>query len=445
VASAAASSAPPGATFRLHRVAAATEAVQAFDVRGGPLVGAGAFLAKLGAAGISQEPALVTGLEGDFEIVSATGDFPDAAWLTVAIWSRTTGQISARRTYRWRANGWSAASSPTHDTPPLGLVEIGLGRTAALFAEADGALTVRIVRAMKHLEVPAFPPGAGCPSAIRAGGARLASTADGMVHVLGEACAGGLADATWRAGDPGWKLTSLPPGGGLPIATTARGRDVWLGAKGAYLARHDGAAWTRVEAPLTSTVVAVGLADDGVLFAASEGAVVRRDVHGGFAPATTEGEPLSGITSLVALGHGGLFVAAGGAAAGLWSTTPRDRPLAVPDRRAMWSTRGLTGHAIATDACAAPWVPLSTIGKSGGFVPRDLPWLREGARGHAEIAAASFVLDDDAGSLTLGAVVPTIEVGEKVLAIFADRLGIAGARVACHAPRVVRRYPLDGL
>lgn len=429
------------ATFRLHRIATASEPVHAFDVRGGALLGSGAFLARLDAAGISQDPALVSGLEGDFEIASATGDFPEAAWLTVAIWSRTTGQISARRTYRWRANRWSAAPSPTHDTPPLGLVEIGQGRTAALFGEPDGSLSVRIVRAMKHLEVPAFP--AGCPSAIRAAGARLAATADGTIHVIGQACAGGLADATWRAGAPAWTLTDLPAGK-TPIAVSARGRDVWVGGTAAYLARHDGAAWARVDAPVTGAIVGLSVAEDGILFAATEDAVVRRDATGTYSRGVTEGEPLAAVTSVVALPGGRAFVATGGTSSGLWSTDPREHVLAVPDRRAMWATHGLTGHSVATDACAAYWVPLSTIGKSGGYSPRDLPWLREGARGHTEIATAAFVLDDDAGSLTLGAVVPTIEVGEKVLALFADRLGIAGARVACHAPRVVRRYPLDG-
>lgn len=435
----------------LFRVAIATEPVFVHDVAGSPMVATGAFLARLG-TDVVQDPALLLGIEGNAEIVSVAGTFPDAAWLTAAVYSKLTGALSGKKTYRWYGTRWSPAASPLHDAPPLGTAEIGRGRTVALLRDDAGGLRLALVRGMEHVDPPALPPGEGaCKSQLADEGARLVGVPSGQLFVIGARCGEKPARAAaWslRLGDKALSPLALPASSGpaTVAAHAARGEDVWLGgASGGspYLLHLVAGAFVEVPTPLPGPIVSLSLAEDGTLWAASPSAIAR--LRAGVWSVTTRigDAPLDAVTSIVGVSATRAWVGTAGASPSLLSTEARPRELALPDKKTMWAARTLVGRAVATEVCSSTWVPLSAIGNTGGFLPKDMPWLREGVRGHDELDDVTFVVDDDGIKLTLGAQVPSIDVGRKVLGLFADRLGISGAPVTCHVPRVVARYDFD--
>lgn len=428
-----ASAAPPAA-LSLHPWLTSKDAVAVHDVAGGPMVTAGATVMMLGER-VAQDPALGEGLEGNAEPIRAVGEFPEATFLVVSLTHRATGAPLGDRAYRWYAKRWAPAASPLHDAPPLAVVE-HRGATVALLSTPPSGLRLEVVRATTALELPALPPATdACPSAFVPPRVWLVEQGSSLV-IVGVRCEG-RAPALLHLDTP---PRELPLPRGLSIAAVrARGADVFVAGEldgKAALLRYDGARVTRVETPLTGALTALSLAADGALWIASGSSVAARDAAG----AWSVGAATGAVTGVVAGGATRAWISVstpdGGA---LLGTTAVPEVVAVPDKRASFAARGQHGKALATSACTSLWVPLVSVGKAG-WVPDDLPWLRESVAGKPELAGIRYLAEDDGRETWVGALVPTLAAGDALVADVGARIGIGGQRVTCHTPRDVASF-----
>ncbi len=435
-ASAAASAARPSkapSPLTLHRWLTSRDAVSVHDVAGAPMVTAGATVMRL-ADPLAQEPALGEGLEGDAEPARIMGEFPDAAFLVVSVTHRVTGAPLGERAYRWYAKRWAPAPSPLHDAPPLAVVE-HRAATVALLSSPPAGLRLEVVRATKPIDLPSLPPAGACPTSLALPGVWLAEQAGALV-VVGTRC-GESAPAVLHLDAPASAL-SLPHGATVS-AVRARGGEVLIagGLDGrAALFRYDGAKLTRVETPDLAPLSALSLGADGSVWVAAAEKVASRSAAGEWAV----GAAGARVTGVVAADGARAWVSVASPEGGaLLGTLPAREVVAVPDKRASFAARAQYGKALATSACTSLWVPLVVVGRSG-WVPDDLPWLRESVAGKPELAGVRYLAEDDGHETWVGALVPTLAAGEALVADVGARIGIGGQRVACHAPREAAEY-----
>lgn len=427
-ASARADEAPP-APLSLHRWLTSTDTVSVHDVAGRPLLTAGATVMALGARP-SQDPALGEGLEGNAEPVRAVGEFPDAAFLVVALTHRATGAPLGERTYRWYAKRWAPAPSPLHDSPPLAVVE-HRGATVALLSTPTAGLKLEVVRATKELPLPALPAATpSCPSPFVLPRAWLAEQGQALA-LVGVGCER-RAPLLLHLDTPPRELPL--PTGLIVSAVRARGAELLIAGEldgGAALVRYDGTRVTRVVTPRLGPLVALSAAADGAVWIASRDSVASRGPGGAWAVGAAPGV----VTGVVAAEGGRAWISTTGPDGGaLLGTTPVAEVVTVPDKRASFAARAQHGKALATSACTSLWVPLVVVGRSG-WVPDDLPWLRESVEGKPELAGIRYLAEDDGQETWIGALVPTLAAGDALVADVGARIGIGGQRVTCHAPR----------
>ncbi len=404
------------------------------DVTGRPLVTAGATVLALGPR-LSQDPALGEGLEGNAEPVRAMGEFPDAAFLVVSLTHRATGAPLGERAYRWYAKRWAPAPSPLHDTPPLAIVE-HRGATVALLSAPPAGLKLEVVRATDAVEIPTLPAATeACPSPFVPPRVWLVEQGGALV-IVGVSCERRAPILLHLGAAP--REVALPTG--LTIsAVRARGGEVFIaggiGARGA-LVRYDGASATLVETPALAPLVALSLGADGSTWVADRATVAARDVTGAWSLGASNGA----VTGVVAADAAHAWISVAGPEGGaLLGTAAAAEVVTVPDKRASFAARAQHGKALATSACTSLWVPLVAVGKAG-WVPDDLPWLRESVANKPGLAGTRYIAEDDGRETWVGALVPTLAAGEALVADVGARIGLDGQRVTCHTPREVASF-----
>jgi hypothetical protein len=70
----------------------------------------------------------------------------------------------------------------------------------------------------------------------------------------------------------------------------------------------------------------------------------------------------------------------------------------------------------------------------------DFPLTRKALKGHTELAGMALVLTEH---FQVGAIVPSIEMGEKVAAVIRDNVKGQKPQIVCMAPRVRAEVPVD--
>ncbi len=385
----------------------------------------GALLFELDAEGaVVQTPRLLAGVENASEILGVSGVFPDPAWLSTRLYSRVTGQPIGERTYRYYATRWGPAAAPLHDAPPIALGEDGARSLAILRSDEGPRLTV--MRAMDPGPAPPLPD----PAEWDAARGEIVSGNPMLVLLPARAT---VTTGVFAVEGASISRVPLPPGTVLAHASHPKGGVVLAGVRGdtPYVARFVGGRWEDLHVAI-GRPVAVAVSADGTVAIASGARLVVRAPPGQL----VSHEAAAPITALAILPSGRVV-----------ATTDQEllepgasSPLRVPDKATVWQVRGLYGHAPATRACKELWVPLANLGQTRGYVPEELPWLEEPALKQGDAARARFVVEDDGVKMTVGAVVPTLEAGETIIATIGKRTGAAGQPVLCHAPVVSERY-----
>jgi hypothetical protein len=201
-----------------------------------------------------------------------------------------------------------------------------------------------------------------------------------------------------------------------------------------YFAVLQGNSWVPRTGPGAEPITSLTAAPDGSLWATSGGGVWRR--------------PRGGAWSRVALPEGAQANAVFAVSASdVWALDRQKEHLQVfaskPSRwpLVMNPPEGEAPKAPpATASCATPFVLMYVVNSDKVGTGYDFPLTRKALKGHTELAGMALVLTEH---YQVGAVVPSLEMGEKLAAVIRDNVKGQKPQVVCMAPRVRAEIPVD--
>jgi hypothetical protein len=278
----------------------------------------------------------------------------------------------------------------------------------------------------------------------------------GHVFVAGSSCADN--DATWvveRFGPTSKKgeLDRIPRlGAGIGDSLRFAGRsptDVYLYSTGKSGLRHwDGKAWTAVQLPNTDPIAQVQVSTQGTVWAIVGSTLYKRATGERWEavelPAVRDDKPV--VEQLAVPKDDVVWIVASGTLLSNASSLP---PVKLPGfeeaRKAAGTSADLhRGNTIvrfpASPVCEQPYVLLLE------HVPaakKEFPAVAERLRGKDGITGVELSTETSQKWTFLGATVPSIEVGQKVVEAMKGYPDSVAA-LYCHVPKVGKKIPLEG-
>jgi hypothetical protein len=466
-------------------VARSPDAFELSPIKGALFVDAAGFLAILGEGPLRQSPAVMRGLENGAS-GRVLGSYPDGAWL-----------VSGKGTYRWSGDRW-AEDKLLHEHEAL-LDVAAWDEDRAIAAIAVPGNDMRFVlaggKAGAALPAPSPPdprraPGhdqaaqpiegpedgekeAPCKVRMKPRGVALAGLPGGELYAAGYECEplghGGAIVERWGPKQVHGTVESLPrPESGqqpAPRGVLARSPSevVVYGSEGVpaapYLARFDGTTWIVERVPFGGGIETLAAADDGTFWAAAGGAAWKK------AGGAWEKVPLpAGLVAHAVWPRtaGDVWVSAreteGKARAVLLRSgpagghlqTPGGQPsdlIRLPPRNAMAGAMATHGRFFATAACEKVYVDLEVLGPAShpgvgkrAEAPKDFARLKPLFQD--EFASLQPVLEDDGASFHVGVVVPSRDVGRRLMAAYQEKNPKAKPNLFCHEPALAKAIKL---
>jgi len=278
----------------------------------------------------------------------------------------------------------------------------------------------------------------------------------GHVFVAGSSCVDN--DATWiveRFGPTSKKgqLDRIPrTDAGIGDSLRFAGRsptDVYLYATGKPGLRHwDGKAWTAVQLPNTDPIAQVQVSAQGTVWAIVGSTLYKRATGERWEavtlPAVRDDKPV--VEQIAVPKDDALWVVASGT---LFTNASSLPPVKLPGfeeaRKAAGTSADLhRGNTIvrfpASPVCQQPYVLLLE------HVPaakKEFPEVAERLRGKDGITGIELITETSQKWTFLGATVPSMEVGQKVVAAMKGYPDSVAA-LYCHVPKVGKKIPLEG-
>lgn len=470
-------SATAKAGFRI--VAVSPDAFFLYPLRGAAFVDAAGFLATLEAGALRQTPATMKGLEKGVR-GKIVGAFPEGVWML------------AGDTYKWSGDRWAAQQILRDGERLIDVAAWGDGRALAAIAMPHDDMRFLLVGGKPGIVMPGpgkpgspppTPPASGVPDGSAtapprgapppgdAGGMSederckvrmrpesvvLAGLPSGELFAAGYDCDEAAGNAAiverWEPKQVRGVVDALPrpaDGSGIDVrgalARSATEAYVFGDAgPSPYLAHFDGKAWSAEAVSFRGPITSMMAADDAGPLYAVAGALYEKIASGPWtelALPTLGGEELapqavwaraaSDVWIAAATGKGeGALLRSGGA------ETPT---LKLPARKEMTDMIATNRRFLATAACDRIFVHLTTIGPSKSDVPSAFPRLVEAFAGQPGLEGAKFLVEDDGANLYVGAQVPSLEIGRKLLSRFKEKNPKAVANVFCHEPHLVKK------
>lgn len=486
-AAASSAAAPAEVKGALSIVAESPDPILLYPLKGGAFVDAAGFLALLGDGPIRQVPAVMKGLEKG-PSGKIVGIWPDGAWLVadeLLKWTRdrwATNQLLRENEKLLDVAAWSdnravaAIAMPNNDMRFFlaggkpGVVVPSPYPADKPKAEAKPAEAVADGGEAGAPE-PAPPLGesddkpaddASCKVKMKPEQVSLGGLPTGHLYAAGYECQeSGKGEAIVERWEPKKVRGTVEPlpkaegGGAVDIqGVLARSTDeVYVyGAAGSpekpYLARFDGKAWALEAAPFASGIASLTAGDDGALWA------VERQ-PGAAAPGGLWKKATGGAWAGVALPS---IERASVVAKGLWVRAPDDvwavattaaghgvllrskaekEPLQLASRKVMTDLVASNRRWAATPVCDKVYAHLTTLGSSKDPVPKGFGTLKE-VFAEPPLKSLQPIVEDDGARLYIGVPVPSLEVGQKLLAKYKEKNPKALPNLFCHEPVITK-------
>lgn len=456
-----------------------------YPLKGNAFVDAAGFLALLGDGPIKQSPAAMKGLEKGAS-GKILGAFPEGAWLLADV------------TYKWVNDRWAKTDLLREGESFLDIAAWGDSRAIAAIAMPNNDMRFFLVGGKSGVLVPApagikkdpkpvasaaasasatgdeaAPPAEdkpaedkpaevdkSCKVKMKPDAMALAGLPTGELYAAGYECQevgkGAPIVERWEPKKLHGTVEPLPKAEGAETfeihGVLARSpTEVWVYGGGApqkaYLARWDGKAWSKQAIPIAGTITSLSAAEDGTLWAAVAGsggselwkrpasseaftAVALDPVDGGavtaqavFARTATD----VWVTAKTAKGTG-LLLRSG----------PAKDAVDLPSRSDMSKMVSTNRRWIATPACDKVYAHLYTVGASNGEVPKDFSAIKE-IFSQKEFADLAPIVEDDGANLYVGSPVPSLAVGQALLAAYRAKNPKAVPNLFCHEPVIIKK------
>lgn len=385
-------------------------------------------------------------LDGWFHrITSIQGRWPDAVEMMA---SGDTGRTGVLETFHLQdGKGWSGAkcgaSCGAMGFNYSGGVQVGQSvvglATPVLFGDAM-FVTVRgpkVARTQTPAPKECKVDGGPSPKVL-VRPAVFGGTKDGTLVAVGAACTGGTVAEVWKAGSATSTISALPDdlGDDARIVPGAAPGEALLLAGSVH--RYDGT-WKALPAPEKGKAVISGATSaDGALWALTEGGAVWKWSNDAWSsvplPAELKVEDVAAHDGSVWLVGGGVLYrqkrAGEAPVADTIKPTVTERPKA---KRAV---------APGSNKCAQNLVVLYGFTK---VTPDDydFPLTRKAVRGHTELKDVRFVVTKDYGKKFFTALVPSFDVGKKVVSVIEKGVQGSKPQVICADPEIVREVKID--
>lgn len=385
-------------------------------------------------------------LDGWFHrITSIQGRWPDAVEMMA---SGDTGRTGVLEAFHMQdGKGWAGAKcSPACNAMGFnysGAVQVGPSvvglATPVMFGDAM-FVTVRGPKvARTQTPAPKECKGdGGLSPKVLVRPAVFGGTKDGTLISVGAACTGATVAEVWKAGSATSTTSPMPDdlGDDARIVAGAAPGEAFLLAGSVH--RYDGT-WKALPAPEKGKAVINGATSpDGALWAVTEGGAVWKwsnDAWSGVAlPAELKVEDVAAYDGQIWLIGGGVLYrqkrAGEAPVADAIKPTVAERPKA---KRAV---------APGSNKCAQNLVVLYGFTK---VTPDDydFPLTRKAVRGHTELKDVRFVVTKDYGKKFFTALVPSFDVGKKVVSVIEKGVQGSKPQVICADPEIVREVKID--
>jgi hypothetical protein len=479
--------APVPAKDQLAIVAESPDPILLYPLQGGAFVDAAGFLALLGEGPIRQVPAVMKGLEKGVS-GKIVGSWPDGAWLVadeLLKWTRdrwAPNQLLRENEKLLDVTAWSdnravaAIAMPNND---MRFFLVG-GKSGVVVPSPYPAdkpkAEVKAVEAIADAgeagaPEPAPPLGesddkpaddASCKVKMKPEQLSLGGLPTGHLYAAGYECQeSGKGEAIVERWEPkkvrgSVELLPKAEGGGAVDIQGVLARspsEVYVfGAAGSpekpYLARFDGKSWALEAAPFASGIASLTAGSDGALWA------VERQ-PGAAAPGGLWKKPSGGAWGGVALPS---VERASVVAKGVWvratddvwavATTPaghgvllrskaEKEPIQLASRKVMADLVASNRRWAATPVCDKVYAHLTTLGSSKDPVPKGFGTLKE-VFAEEPLKGLQPIVEDDGAHLYIGVPVPSLDVGQKLLAKYKEKNPKALPNLFCHEPVITK-------
>jgi hypothetical protein len=201
-----------------------------------------------------------------------------------------------------------------------------------------------------------------------------------------------------------------------------------------YFAALQGTTWVPRPGPGDAPITSLTAAPDGSLWATSGGGVWRRPRAGAWSRvALPEGAQANQVIAL--------------SSSDVWALyREKERLVVFASKPSRWPLvlappEGEAPKAPpATASCATPFVLMYVVNSDKVGTGYDFPLTRKALKGHTELAGMALVLTEH---YQVGAIVPSLEMGEKLAAVIRDNVKGQKPQVVCMAPRIRVEIPVD--
>jgi hypothetical protein len=458
-------------------VAEAPDAFELYPLKGALFADAAGFLANLGEGPLRQSPGAMKGLEKGAS-GRILGIFPDGAWL-----------VSGSTTFKWVKDRWGETTLLRERETLLDIAGWGDNRAVAAIAMPGNDMRFFLVGGKSGVVVPSpypadkpkpaaappaesasaaaeappppsepepenKPPDDSCKVKMKPDGVVLSGLPTGQLYAAGYECQeighGAAIAERWEPKKLRGTAEPLPRPEGegsteirgvlarSPTEVLVFGK---VGAPGRpYLARFDGKAWSLEKAPFTDGITSIVAADENTLWAIAGGLWKKAG-----AAEWTKVELPASLTpkSVAARTATEVWVSATnqkGEGVLLRSTPAAAKDLVkLPTRKAMSDMVSSNRRWIATPACDKVYAHLATLGPSKSEPPKDFSVLKAALASNKEFESLAPIVEDDGAHLYIGVPVPSIEVGQKLLAAYAEKSPKTVSNLFCHEPVIIKQ------
>lgn len=392
-------------------------------------------------------------LQGGSQIISdIQGKWPDAVDLVA---TGSNGRTAIAEYFRLSDKGWWYSGKLCNGSPCLNSVHLGLqqyrGSTITLTFNPMALSPPRfdVLRGPpQSLSFAAYDK--NCPSTAMFHsefGARVmprvfGSLRDGTLISFGFDCNNNPAFESWGPAGGASRVVIFEENKGFETLRHEHrflrgpGNSAWI--LGGDIFEFDGSVWKRIDGPLGRPISLGASAPDGTLWVASEDALYRR---AGAWEKHLLPQGFSEINDMAIDLEGTLWVTSGNAL-----LRSRRRGEAAPDvaiKKAVSARKKKTQWVRPGGRfCAKNVVALYAFTR---VTPPeyDFPLTRKALRGHLEFEGTRFVVVQDGGNKFFSALVPSYEVGQKLVKLIEKEVKDSKPQVFCAEPEVQRELKIN--
>jgi hypothetical protein len=412
------------------------------------------------------------GVRGAFQVL--LGSFPDALYASVV---RPSGRTGLTELYKWTGSKWTSSYSSDESTFVMDIQPWQNG-TVLMVETNNFSGEFRFSALPKTTQVFLPEPHGGkwfgASSMCETGFIpdALHTLPSGHAFMTGITCSknGAPTDSQtavkrWSPDNKAGTVDVLPDIGNkvfTPIQLVLRNeKDATIGgntaplgygkpsSKAPYLAHFDGKTWTTSTLPFSDEIVSLDVDSNGQLWiVSSTGVLFTRPAGGVWTEVSlpVAGEDRSPITATAVWTPGAgdeWIIGSYKSRSVLLHSGPPSEMAKLPDLETMEDvSTELAMPTPLTWRCSTPFVLLFTLSK---VAPPDFdyPATREALKGHTEFDGAQFIEFKRLDKRYMGAFVPGVEMGKKLVDLVKKKVPNSTPQLVCHAPKPLRAIDID--